>query len=96
MSDIFRVCQRDTVLLKHLIDMITDLHQLFLLSAVQGNARVLKAEFLLRGAWALVGGSLLSGQQYYVNMVNVVKHPNTEIALASRGLFKQQAALMRT
>lgn len=90
MSDIFRVCQRDTVWLKHLIDMITDLHQLFLLSAVQGNARVLKAEFLLRG------GLWLSGQQYYVNMVNVVKHPNTEIALASRGLFKQQAALMRT
>lgn len=54
MSDIFRVCQRDTVLLKHLIDMITDLHQLFLLSAVQGNARVLKAEFLLRGGLWLV------------------------------------------
>lgn len=50
MSDIFRVCQRDTVWLKHLIDMITDLHQLFLLSAVQGNA----AEFLLRGGLWLV------------------------------------------
>lgn len=46
--------------------------------------------------WALVGWSLLSGQRYYVNMVNMVKHPNTEIALASRGLFKQRAALMRT
>lgn len=89
------VRQKDTVWLKHLIDMITDLHQLFLLSAVQGNARVLKARVFIQ-RWALVGGSLLSGQRYYVNMVNMVKHPNTEIALASRGLYKQWAALMRT
>lgn len=88
--------QRDTVWLKHLIDMITDLHQLFSLSAVQGNARVLKALKAEFYRWALVGGSLLSGQRYYVNMVNMVKHPNTEIALASLGLFKQRAALMRT
>lgn len=62
MFDIFNSASEGYCLVEALDDMITDLHQLFLLSAVQGNARVLKAEFsFIGGLWLVEVCYLVSG-----------------------------------